>query len=62
MIRLNIHLEQITKTANSLIVLNTLNGESLEFSSFATNTQAAKFLGVHLEIIRRHIVKEKLYL
>ena len=59
LIRLNTSLEQIAKTANPVIVLNTLNGESFEFRSI---TQAAKFLGIHPEIIRRHMVKEKLYL
>lgn len=59
LIRLNTSLEQIAKTANPVIVLNTLNGESIEFRSI---TQAAKFLEVHPEILRRHIVKEKLYL
>nr|YP_010390662.1 GIY-YIG endonuclease [Fusarium asiaticum]YP_010391086.1 GIY-YIG endonuclease [Fusarium nepalense]UPX02680.1 GIY-YIG endonuclease [Fusarium vorosii]QJT58192.1 GIY-YIG endonuclease [Fusarium asiaticum]QJT58247.1 GIY-YIG endonuclease [Fusarium asiaticum]QJT58302.1 GIY-YIG endonuclease [Fusarium asiaticum]QJT58357.1 GIY-YIG endonuclease [Fusarium asiaticum] len=59
LIRLNTSIEQIAKTANPVIVLNILNGESLEFRSI---TQAAKFLEVHPEIIRRHIVKEKLYL
>jgi hypothetical protein len=59
LIRLNTSLEQIAKTANPVVVLNTLNGESFEFRSI---TQAAKFLEVHPEILRRHIVKEKLYL
>nr|QID41829.1 GIY-YIG endonuclease [Fusarium pseudograminearum] len=59
LIRLNTSIEHIAKTANPVIVLNILNGESLEFRSI---TQAAKFLEVHPEIIRRHIVKEKLYL
>ncbi len=40
LIRLNTSLEHIAKTANPVIVLNTLNGESFEFRSI---TQAAKF-------------------
>lgn len=59
MIKLNTSLEHIAKTAHSVTVVNTLNGESFEFRSI---TQAAKFLVVHPEILRRHIVKEKLYL
>lgn len=59
LIRLNSSIEQIAKTANPVIVLDTLNGESIEFRSI---TQAAKFFEVHPETIRRCIVKEKLYL
>lgn len=59
MIRLNTSLEHIAKTANPVIVFNTLNGESFQFRSI---TQAAKFLEVHPETIRRYIVKQKLYL
>jgi group I intron endonuclease len=59
LIRLNSSLEQIAKTANPVIVVDTLKGESLEFRSI---TQAAKSFGVHPEIIRRCIEKEKLYL
>jgi group I intron endonuclease len=59
LIKLNTSLEQIAKTAHPIIVLNTLTEKSFEFRSI---TQAAKFLEVHPEIIRRHIVKEKLYL
>lgn len=59
LIRLNSSPEQIAKTANPVIVLNTLNGESIEFRSM---TQAAKFFEVHPETIRRCIVKEKLHL
>lgn len=54
LIRLNTSLEQITKTANPVIVLNILNGQSFEFRSI---TQAARFLVAHQEIIRRHIIK-----
>ena len=59
MIKLNTSLEQIAKTANPVIVFDTLNGKSIEFRSI---TQAAKFFEVYPEIIRRCIVKEKLYL
>lgn len=59
LIRLNTSLEHIAKTANPVIVLDTLNGEILEYRSIS---QAAKFLGAHPEIIRRHIIKEKLFL
>jgi group I intron endonuclease len=59
LIRLNASLEHISKTANPVNVLDTLNGESLEFRSI---TQAASFFKVHPETIRRCIVKEKLFL
>lgn len=59
LIRLNTSLEHIAKTANPVNVLDTLNGESLEFRSI---TQAASFFEVHPETIRRCIVKEKLFL
>ena len=59
LIRLNTSLEHIAKTANPVNVLDTLNGESIEFRSI---TQAASFFEVHPETIRRCIVKEKLFL
>lgn len=59
LIRLNASLEHISKTANPVNVLDTLNGESIEFRSI---TQAASFFKVHPETIRRCIVKEKLFL
>lgn len=59
LISLNSSLEHIAKTANPVIVLDTLNSESTEFRSI---TQAASFFKVHPETIRRCIVKEKLFL
>lgn len=57
--RLNTSSEHIAKTANPVVVFNTLSKESCEFRSI---TQAAQHFKVHPEIIRRCIVKEKLYL
>lgn len=59
LIKLNTSLEHIAKTAHPVVVLNTLNGESLDFRSI---TQAAKFFDVRPENIRRHILQEKLFL
>jgi group I intron endonuclease len=59
LIKLNTSLEHIAKTAHPVEVFDTLNGESQNFRSI---TQAAKFFKVRPENIRRHILKEKLFL
>lgn len=59
LIKLNTSLEHIAKTAHPVEVFDTLNKESQYFRSI---TQVAKFFEVHPENIRRHILKEKLFL
>lgn len=59
LIKLNTSLEHIAKTAHPVEVFDTLNGESQYFRSI---TQAAMFFEVRPENIRRHILKEKLFL
>jgi group I intron endonuclease len=57
--KLNASPEHIAIHAKPVVVLNTVNGESVEFRSI---TQAASFLQAHPETIRRCIIKEKLFL
>jgi group I intron endonuclease len=57
--KLNASLEHISKTAKPVCVINTDNGESIEYRSI---TQAANFYNVHPEIVRRCIKGNKLLL
>lgn len=57
--KLNASLEHIAIHAKPVIVINTDNGESVEFRSM---TQAAKYFKVHTETIRRCIKADKLLL
>lgn len=57
--KLNASLEHIAIHAKPVIVINTDNGESVEFRSM---TQAAKHFNVHPETIRRCIKADKLLL
>lgn len=59
LIKLNSSLEHVAKTAHPVSVLDTLNGDTLNFRSM---TKAAEFFNVRPENIRRHILKEKLFL
>jgi group I intron endonuclease len=57
--KLNASLEHIAITGKSVIVINTDNGESMEFRSM---TQAEKFFKVHPETVCKHIKANKLLL
>lgn len=57
--KLNASLEHISKTAKPVWVINTDNGEKIEYRSL---TQAAKFFKVHPETARRCIMGNKFLL
>jgi hypothetical protein len=57
--KLNASLEHIAIHAKPVIVINTDNGESMEFRSM---TQPAKHFNLHPETIRRCIKADKLIL
>lgn len=57
--KLNSSPEHIAIQAFPVIVLNTENGESIEFRSIS---QAANYLQSHKETVRRYMMREKLYL
>lgn len=57
--KLNTSIEHIAKTAKPVYILNTDNGESIEFISLR---EAAKFYNVHPETARRCILGNKLLL
>lgn len=59
LLKLNTSLEQISKTAKPVYVLNMDNGESIEYRSI---TQAANSYNVHPETVRRCIKGNKLLL